>query len=343
MHIKRYTIASFLLIAFIGWYVSTFVSSQTISVNVFGIEIPPLSVSIWAMIPLFIFYIASVTHIIFYSVVGTLNLRKYEQDYEKIIDCISDAYLGKENRHHMFKTSKYKLLGNLIDNTNLFPTNITGESINDERISATIKLIESIKNGEVVDLKKSALSIDNDLVIQNERNRYKNDMERAEDFLSHRAKYNTELLKEIYVDFAKTASVKLIEKYKASMSKPALFEILSRVNTDEYTIDISNETLMSLFETLDLDNGDYVKISASLSLGMIPEERIKLFEILSEMNDSATEAYLFTLYDLEMMEPANAILDISQADEYINFKAYRALKECHKNFNINLFVIDRIC
>jgi len=342
MHIKRYTIVSFLLIAFVGWYVSTFVSSQTVSVNLMGIEIAPLSVSIWAMIPLFIFYLASVFHITFYSIVGSFNLRKYEKDYITVIDAISDAYLGKENRHHVFKTRKYQLLGSLIDNTTLFPKNISGALIDDEKISTTIKLIEDIRKGEVVDLKKASLSIDNPLVIQNERNRYKSATQNAEDFLKSPDKYNLGLLKEIYKEFVQTATLNTIEKYKVAMSNDALFVVLARVNADEETLEISNETLSKLFETLELAPNDYIKISSALSL-MIPEQRMRLFETLSDVNDDAMQAYLFTLFDLEMMAPADAILEMSQAHEYQNFKAYRALKECNQNFNINLFVTDRIC
>lgn len=342
MHIKRYTIVSFLLIAFVGWYVSTFVSSQTISINLLGIEIPPLSVSIWSMIPLFVFYLASVAHITFYSVVGSFKLRKFEKDYNTIIDCISDAYLGKENRHHMFKTPKYQLLGSLIDNTALFPKNISTALIDDEKISATIKLIEEIKKGEVVDLKKASLTIDNPLVIQNERNRYKSAAQSAEDFLKAPDKYNSELLREIYKDFVQEATLNSIEKYKDCMSKDSLYIILSRVNADENILEISNDTLRKLFETLELDSNDYIKISVALSL-MIPEQRMRLFETISDFNDDAMEAYLFTLFDLEMLAPADAILEISQPDEYQNFKAYRALKECNQHFHINLFVTDRIC
>ncbi len=342
MHIKRYTIVSFLLIAFVGWYVSTFVSSETVSVNFLGIEIPPLSVSIWAMIPLFVFYLASVSHIAFYSIVGSFNLRKYEKDYKTIIDCISDAYLGKNDRHHVFKTRKYQLLGTLIDNTTLFPKNISGSLIDDEKISATIKLIEDIKKGEVVDLKKSSLPIDNPLVIQNERNRYKSGAQSAEDFLKAADKYNLDLLREIYQDFVQTASLNNIEKHTIAMSKDSLYKILSRVNADENTLEISNETLLKLFETLELNSDDYVKVSAALFL-MIPEQRMRLFETISASNDEAMDAYLFTLFDLEMLAPADAILEISQPHEYQNFKAYRALKEYHQNFNINLFITDRIC
>jgi hypothetical protein len=60
--------------------------------------------------------------------------------------------------------------------------------------------------------------------------------------------------------------------------------------------------------------------------------------MLSDENDEAMEAYLYTLFDLEMIAPADAILEISQPDEFLNFKAYRALKENNKHFNINLFI-----
>ncbi|MBL4730569.1 MAG: hypothetical protein JKY28_04240 [Sulfurimonas sp.] len=343
MHIKRYTIVSFLFITFIGWYITTFISTQTISVNLLGIEIAPLSVSIWAMALLFVFYIASVIHMSFYSIAHTFNMRRYKKDYKTIIDCISDAYLGKENRHHVFKTSKYKLFGSLLDNTSLFPSARVNEHIDDEKIATTIHLIKSIQEGKVVDLKKQGLSIDNPLRVQNERNKYENNLQAAEDFLSNPVKFNKELLDEIYIDFVKTSSLKMIEKYKVFMSKSALFTIVSRISTDESKLEINNETLIRLFNTIKLDTSDYIKMSGLISLGMIPEQRMKLFEILSDSNDEAMDAYLYTLYDLEMIAPADAILEISQGDEYLNFKAYRALKENNQNFSINLFVTDRIC
>lgn len=343
MHIKRYTIAAFLLIAFTGWYVSTFISSETVSVNLLGIEIAPLSVSIWIMIPLFVLYLASAIHMSFYSVMGSLNIRKYEKDYMGMIECISDAYLGKENRQHTFKTSKYKLLGSLLDNTVLFPSIEKDAYINDEKIASTIKLIQDIKEGKVVDLKKVNLSINNPLVIQNEKNRYKNEEQSAEDFLSHPPKYDETLLRDIYQDTVKISSVKIIEKYKTFMTKTALFEILLRGKSEENRLALSNELLIELFTPLELTKTDYIKISKALSQGIIPEQRIKLFETLSDTNEDAMEAYLYTLYDLEMMAPADAILEISQVNEYLNFKAYRALKESNKNFDINLFVTDRIC
>ena len=71
---------------------------------------------------------------------------------------------------------------------------------------------------------------------------------------------------------------------------------------------------------------------------MIPDQRIKLFETMSNDNDEIVEAYLYTLFDLEMLAPANEILDNTTESEYIYFKAYSLLRESGKHFDIHLFL-----
>ena len=89
---------------------------------------------------------------------------------------------------------------------------------------------------------------------------------------------------------------------------------------------------------LNLKEKDYIEASHIASRNMVPEQRIKLFELLSEKSEEAVGGYLYTLYDLEMLHLADEILDNSQPDEYLYFKAYRSLKECNKKFDISLFV-----
>ncbi len=339
MHIKRYTIASFILIAFMGW-IGTF-STQSVSINVLGYTLPTLSIAYLIMIPMAVLYIASLGHMVFYSILEGFRLRKYDADYEKIKKAIADAFLGKEDRNHIFATPRYKLLGSIVDNVIIYPNKLTSTTVEldeDENIRKTLKIIEDIKKGDVVDLKKFSLSLSNDLVIQNNRNRYKKAQLSAEDILSKPEEYTSDFLKEVYLDFVEVSPLYNIENFKTFMTKEALYKILARTHTEENKIEISVESLIKLLETLELDSKDYIEISIELSFGMIPEQRIKLFETLSDTNDEAMEAYLFTLFDLEMIEAADAILEISQPDEYLNFKAYRVLKESHKNFNINLFI-----
>ncbi|UCM99292.1 hypothetical protein LCX93_07030 [Sulfurimonas sp. SWIR-19] len=339
MYIKRYTIAALVWMGLVGWYVYAYVTQENMSIDLFGIPMPSLSIALWVIIPIFILYLASVAHMTFYSIIGNFRLRKYEKDYEKLINAVIDAYLGKKERNYTFKTDRYTLLGTLLQNSEMHPVGEIIGKINNEKIEKVLRIIQDVKNGEVVDLKPYNLPSDNELVIQNERNRYKKGQISAENILTNCTKYDDSICKEVYVDYVKTAPLSGIEKYKSFLTKEALHVILSRINADENILKISNEVLIDLFKKLDLSKKDYIEISSILSKGgMIPEQRIKLFETLSEEDEDAVDAYLYTLYDLEMIAPANAILDNSQPDEYQNFKAYRALKECGQNFSIDMFL-----
>ena len=338
MYIKRYTITAFIFIILVGWYVYAFITQNSMGVDFFGIPLPSLSIAVWVVMPIVLFYIASVIHMGFYSFLGSLRLRKYEKDYTKLIDSTVDAYLGKEDRQHLFKTPRYELLGLIIDNSVLFANKTLSADVKNEKINSVLKLIEDIKNGNVVELKKYSLPTNNPLVVQNERNKYINGSLSSEEILKNSNKYDVSLCKEAYADFSTIVSLAAIEKYKAFLTKEILFDILARVGAEEKALEVSNEALISLFGSLDLNIKDYFKISTILASGMLPEHRIKLFESLSEENEDAMDAYLFTLFDLEMLSPAEEILDNSGSLEFLNFKAYCALKECKKNYNINLFI-----
>ena len=339
MYIKRYSIAAFIWIALVGWYVYAYVTHDSMTLDMFGIPMPALSIAIWVIAPLVILYLASVFHMAFYSILGSFKLRAYEKDFEKIIDAIIDAYLGKKNRSYAFKTDRYRLLGTLVEKSTIFPNSDLIDKTGNEKIDRVLKIIEDIKNGDVADLKPFNLSAENPLVIQNEKNRYIKGDVSAADILSNCTKYADELCKFVYKRYVKGASLQNILKYKAFLTKEALHEIMSRINAEENTLSISNEEIIDLLNILKLSKQDYIELSTTLAKsGMIPEQRMKLFETLSEEKEDAMDAYLFTLFDLEMLAPADEILEQSQPDEFQNFKAYRALKECGKNFSIYLFI-----
>ena len=341
MHIKRYSIAAFVLMALVGWYVYAYLTHGTIVIDFFGIPLPSLSIALLVIVPVFVLYVASVVHMSFYSMLANLKIRRTEKDYEKLFNSIIDAYLGKVNRKHNLKTAPFTLFGNLLDHSTVFPNGKIELDSDDEKtkkINNVLESIEKIKNGEVVDLKSHSLLPINPLVVQNNRNMYKKGDISSEDILSNAKKYTPSLCEEVYSDFVKKASVANINKYKEFLTKDALFIILSRVNADENTLEISNEALQELCSKLELNKEDYMKISKITSSSMIPDQRIKLFETISNEKEEAMDAYLYTLLDLEMLEPAYAILEISQPDEFQNFKAYRTLKECNQPFNLELFI-----
>ncbi len=339
MYIKRYTVGASMLIALVGWYVYVYISQDSTSFDLFGVPLPTWPIAIWIVIPLILLYLASVFHMAFYSVLSSIKLRKYDKDYDKVIDAIADAYLAKAERNNVYKTPRYKLLGSIIDSTTLFPTQALRANTQNDRLDAVINLIDDIRKGEVVDLKKYDLKNSNSLVIQNDKNRYKKGDLSAENILKYSSRYDSSLVKEAFSDFVKTASISAIKDNKEFLTKESLFVILNRINAQENGIKLENEELLELLDVLKLDTKELIELSVVLaSSGVMPEQRMKLFETLSEKREDAVEAYLFTLFDLEMITHADEILANSQKDEYENFKAYSALKECGKNFNINLFI-----
>lgn len=338
MYIKRYTIASLILIGLVGWYVHSYLTQDTYSIDIFGIHLPALSIAVWVIAPLIVLYVFSVIHMAFYSLLGNLKLRKYDKDFEAIIDGMVDAYLGKKERKHNYKTERYELLGSLIDNTTFVINNDVESDVKNEKINAVLKLIGDVKSGNVVDLKLYGLKNDNPLVIQNNHNKYKNGIVKMDDVLNNSADYDQTLCESVYLDFVEIASLASIEKHKAFMTKEALFKILRRIGSEEHKIEASTQELISLFHVQELTNKEYIEISKILSSSLMPEERIKLFEMLSSENEQVMDVYLYTLFDLEMNSMAAEILEVSQPEEYVNFKAYFALKDSDNNFSIDLFV-----
>jgi len=337
MHIKRYTIAALVLMGLVGWGVYSFISQDITSFDVFGIHLPPMPVALWVVFPMFILFLCTLLHMMFYSLVGSFKLRAYRKDYEKLIGSISDAFLGKVNNDPDYKTERYKLLGTVLGGSKIIPSEKLFVSGND-KIDKTLETLREVENGNVVDLSKYHLLPTNPLVVQNQFNRYKKGDVTAESILSDSKRYTEEHQRVAYNDLIATAKLETLDKYKAFMDKDALCCIVARINAEKNALDISNDQLIELMNEVELKEEDYIEISAILANNMIPDQRLKLFEKLSEKETIALSAYIYTLYDVEMIELANEMLDNSQAEDFLKFKAYRALKEANKHFDIKLFV-----
>ena len=337
MYLKRYTLATVALMLFIGWYISQYLGfSHSESISFFGIQLPPLPVAVLVLIPVFILFSASVVHMLYYSLKNFLSLRNYRKDYGMLVDMILDELLCKEHHYH-FKTTPYKLLAKVLENTTMRIDDEI-ELTDNEKVNTIMKMLQSLNAGEVVDLKKYNLASDNPLVKQNQKNRMLALDLSAEEILNKSDKYSDDIVQKAYINYVADAPLFAIEKYQKFMSKDALYIILARINSQEHTLEISSESLLELMAQLELNSRDYLSVSKELSLHMIPEQRMKLFEVLCEQDEEAQEAYLYTLFDLEMIDKAKEFLETLGADDAMKFRAYLALKEAGHSFSIDLFI-----
>lgn len=335
MQLKRYTVGSFILMILVGLAVYS-INTESMSFDLLGIHFPNLPIAFWVVVPLALLYLASVLHMAVYVLVGNFKLRRLNRDYEKMIDALRDSLLGVPERNYVFKSDAYKVMGKLIENSLILPYE-TLKTIGNEKIDEALTLLSDIKAHKKVEMKKFHLAHTASLMIQNNLNRLERGELTADEVLSRHDTYGDEVCKKAYESYVKTASMGSVIKYKNLLSKSSLFTFLGRINSYENAIEMSNDEAISLIKTLKLTSDDFIDLSIVLSKNMIPEQRIRLFESMSEQCEDVMEAYFYTLYDLQMIDVANELLNNTAHDEYQIFKAYRDLKRSNKHYDIAIF------
>jgi hypothetical protein len=336
MQLKRYTIASFIFIFLVGMATYT-INANPLSFDLLGIHFPTLPIAFWVIVPMGLMYLVSVLHMAFHALLGDLKLRKLDRDHEKMVDALTDALLGVSERTYVFKSDAYKLMGKVLTNVVLLPNEALKE-VGQEKLDEAFRLVRDVKEKKKVDLKKFHLTDSSALGIQNNLNRLERGELGVEEILSRLDTYGTVVASKAYESYVKTASVGSVLKYKQLFTITSLKTFLERINSDVNGISMGNDELLELFKLLNLSEEDYLELAMGLSKNMLPEQRIRLFETASERNDDAMKGYLYTLYDLQMIDTANEILNNTAKEDYLVFKAYRDLKAANKHYDIALFL-----
>jgi hypothetical protein len=337
MYIQRYIVSALLLIGLVAAFVYQYITKETMHIDVLGIVLPALPIAAWVAIAMGLLFVATLLHMIFYSIVGRFRLRRYQKDYDHLREAIVDAYLKKADRQHVFRTDRYALLGKIADHTEMEPMETIGH-IADEKIDVVVQTIFKINRGHSADLGAFNLPVDNPLVRKNLFNRYEEGSLGDEEILSHASNYPRELCETAYEHLVTEASSHTVEKYREFMTFKALATILRRINADKNTLTFTNPTLFDFFERVEkFTSLDYLYLATVVADHMLPEQRIKLFETLSEKDENAVDAYLLTLFDLEMIDRAKELLESTTGDEFQLFKAFAELKACNKHYDIKIF------
>jgi hypothetical protein len=313
------------------------IDNESISFDLVGMHFPNLPVAFWVVVPLIVMYLASLLHMGVYALVGNFKLRRLNKDHEKMIDALRDSLLGVGERNYVYKSDSYKLMGKLIDHARILPYE-TLRSIGNEKIDEALELMRDVKENKKVDIKKFHLPSTTSIAIQNNLNRLERGEMDADSVLSRPENYGEIVCTKAYESYVKTASAGSIMKFKHLFKKASLLDFVQRINAAENSIQISNEDLATIFGALNLNSNDWIDLSEAMSKNMLPEQRIRLFEMLSEHNDEAMEGYLYTLYDLQMIDTANEILNNTANNDYQIFKAYRDLKRANKHYDIAIFL-----
>ena len=337
MRLKKYVFFSFVLMLLVGGFVYSQIDSNY-TFEIFGVPIS-LPVAVWIVIPMFLMFLASFFHMAYYSFKNFMVLKKYRKDYETLVDSVSLALL-REPKSHNYKTQEGRNLGVVSDNSEMIPRDYK-LPVKDERIKRSLEYIKDISNGIYVELEGVNLSPQNPLLVKNIQNRLKDEPTYSGVVLKKCDEFPKDLCKEALRTYISiSGDVSKLKEYVKLFDKETLCYLIDEAKKEDRNLELSVSDLVYFIEHMKdrFDVRDYIELARKVKDLFGPDERLELFERLKALDEKAEGGYLYTLFDLEMIERAKEFLETTHEDEWQNFKAYLELKECGRNYSLDLFV-----
>ncbi len=342
MRLGLYIFAALTLGAIIGALTYT-INPNNYLVELMGINFN-FPIAVWVVLPMFVLLIFTIFHMLFYSLKSYFKLKKWQRDAATLDDALywSLVHEPKEQKYMMEEVkSSAVLLGksslNILDSV---------EGLN-PRLSKVVNIINKIKNGVYVDLKEHKMAKvfneGNPHLIQNRLNRLETDNEFVEEVMKSSTKFSKMVQGRALEIFARKETFYKARKYAKIFDAENLLIMLSRVNHEE-DMGLTTEVLNDFVAGLKLSCTDFVKIANVTKKQFTPDQNLALFKGYQLENPKAQNAYLYLLFEYELLDEVKVYLEEQEEDEFIKFRALYELKQEDKKFKLeDLVDADTIC
>lgn len=344
MRLGLYIIASIILMAIVGVFVYT-INPGNYTYNELGFPVE-LPIALWVLLPMAILMLASLLHMMFYGTKNFFKFKKWERDTDTLDDALYWALLN-EPKAHKFNLPQLKETASLLSVSNI-KLNGKVES-SSEKLKEALSIIEDINRGEYVDLRakklSKLLSSTNPLFKQNILNRLDKDESFAEEIIQDRLSYDDNIFKIALNRFASVTTFAQAQKYINLFDKSSFLILLERVNSEDnlgLTKEIFDKFIIELEESLDCS--DFLRFSTVMMRELSPVENLDLWKDYQSKYSKAEIAYLYLIFEYEMIDKAGEYLQEHGDDDFKRFRALYDLKKEHKKYKItDLMDIRHIC
>ncbi|WP_456433383.1 hypothetical protein [Nitratifractor sp.] len=304
------------------------------SVTVMGITLN-LPIAAWVALPLLLLYLLTILHMVYHGTRGYFRRRRIYRDAEELGDALYWSLL-KEPKPHQYGTPIMKETASLLNASRLEVVgNVQGLG---DKLARTVEWVRAIEEGEVIDLKEKKveklLSRENPLRVRNQLNRIAKEPDFAEEVLKDRERYTPEVGEAALESLVRHADCYKLKKYAPMLAKRHFFTLLDRVEAKE-EIGCSPDMVRAFIEPLDLECVDYMRLARTMLRRITPDENLALFSDLAKKHECAQNAYLYLLFEYEMLEKAKQFLEEHDENEFKPFRAYFILKKGKYPFKID--------
>jgi len=343
MRLALYIFATLALMGIVSAFTYT-ITPDYYAIELLGINFN-FPIAAWVVAPMVLLFIFTLIHMFFYGLKNYFVLKKWQKDTHTLEDALYWSLVNepKEQKYSIDEVgSSAVLLGksslNVLDNVEgLTP-----------RLARVVNIIQKIKSGEYVDFKEEKMAKvfnqGNPILIQNRLNRLESDEKFVEDVMKSTSEYSPAVQAEALNAFASKVDFVKARKYAKVFNTQSFFVMLNRV-TAEDMLELTPEILTEFVEALDIGCQDFIKIAAVTKKYFNPEENLTLFRTYQLKNPKAQNAFLYLLFEYELLEQVALYLQEQEESEFIKFRAWYTLKQEHNNpYRLkDIIDIDSIC
>jgi len=342
MRLGLYIFAALTLTAIMGAFAYT-INPNNYIVEILGINFN-FPIAVWFVLPMVFLLVFTIIHMVFYSLKSYFKLKKWQRDAATMDDALYWSMVNepKDQKYAIPEIASSALL--------LGKSNVTvfdGVDGLSPRLSKALNLINKIKNGEYVDLKEHKMAKvfneGNPFLIQNRLNRLKSDDKFVEDVMKSSSSYSDQVGAQALEIFASKETFFKARKYHKIFDVKNFFVMLNRANNEE-DAELTSEILNDFISALKLSCKDFANIANITKKMFRPDENLALFKKYQNDNPKAQNAYLYLLFEYELMDEVAAYLEEQDDYEFVQFRALYDLKQSHKNYKLeDLIDINAIC
>jgi len=342
MRLGLYIFSALALMAMIGAFTYT-IAPDNFIIEMMGININ-LPIAVWVILPMLLLFLFTIVHMLFYGVKNYFKLKKWERDTDTLEDALYWS-LVNEPKEQKYVIENVKSTAVLLSKASLnMSDNVEGLT---PRLAKVVNIIQKIKNGEYIDLKEEKMgkvfNEGNPILIQNRLNQLKSGDKFVEDVLKSASSYSVPVQKEALRLFAEKEDFEKSRKYVKVFDIENFFVMLNRV-TAENDLALTKEILNDFVETLKFTCSDFIRIAQVTKKYFKPDENLLLFRSYQKENPKAQNAYLYLLFEYELLDQVAAYLEEHEVNEFIKFRAFYKLKRQNNKYRMrDIIDIDHVC
>ena len=337
-----YILATIILTAIIGGL------AYSVNPNYYPLEFMGFKfnfpIAIWIILPMVTLFLFTLAHMMFYGLKNYLMFKKWDKDNQSLEEALIASLLNEpiEQKYCIEEFSKY---ANLLSKAKISMI----DSVDDTtpRLSRIAYVIHKIESGEFVDLKEEKISHiikqGNPILIQNRLNQLKSDSDFVEKVMKTPSNYSDIVVSQSLEIFSNTQNFPTAKKYISSFDSKNFLNLLGRVSFKD-SLGLNAQILSEFVNAIDLSCEEFIKIVLITKKIFKPEENLSIFHDYQVKNDKAQNAYLYLLFEYELLDKVATYLEEQEENEFIKFRVlYRLKKENSKYQLEDIIDIESIC